>query len=375
MKKSAWWVVGIVVLAVIAIVAVSSSGKNSSQNGPIKIGVILPLSGDAATFGEPIGNGIRLAAKQINDAGGVNGKQIDLQFEDSKCDGQAAVSAAQKLINVDGVRFIIDDVCSGDVLANASVIDSAKVLAISPGATSPKISGVSQFVFRNAPSDAGRGVAIAALVMKSYKAPAIISEKTDYSQGLHDTYVAELTKQGMKTVSDETFGSDTTDFRSILLKVKASNPDVVFLNPQIPENLVRLATQARNIGIKAQFVASEFNDPTVTAAGTATEGMIIAVAPGLSQAGKGGELLAAYKTAYGTDATYPYYVGAAYDDLHLFVQGIDQVGNEPIKVRDYLHGLKSYQGTIGTYSFDSNGDIIGITFVFQKVVNGKAVNI
>lgn len=374
MKKAVWWVIAIVVV-ILVIVGVSSNSKKPSETGPIKIGVVLPLTGDAGAYGEPISNGIRIAIKEVNDAGGVNGRPIEGIYEDGKCDGQAAVSATQKLINVDGVRFLIEGICSSEVLASASVVDAAKVVTLSPGATSPKISGISSYVLRNAPSDAGRGVAIADLLARNFKSPAIISEKTDYSQGLHDTYVAELNKLGMRVVADETFDTNATDYRSILLKIKTANPDAVFLNPQTPQNLVRLATQARTLGINAQFFASEFNDPIVTGAGKPTDGMIIAVAPGLSSGGKGGALLSTYKATYKSDATYAYYVGAAYDDLKLFAQAIGQVGEDSTKVRDYLHSLKSYDGTIGSYSFDKNGDIVGINFVFQKVSGGKTVEL
>lgn len=374
MKKILLWVV-VLIIVVVVLIAISKGNSKPAATGPIQIGVILPLSGDAGAYGEPISNGIRIAIKEVNDAGGIDGRQIQGIFEDGKCDGQAAVSAAQKLVNVDGVKFLIDGVCSSEVLASAPIVDAAKAVTLSPGATSPKISGISPYVLRNAPSDAGRGVAIADLLAKSFKSPAIISEKTDYAQGLHDTYLAELNKLGFKVVADETFDTNATDFRSILLKIKTANPDAVFLNPQTPQNLVRLATQARTMGINAQFFASEFNDPIVTGAGKPTDGMIIAVAPGLSSQGKGGDLLKAYKAAYSADATYPYYVGAAYDDLKLLAQAIGQVGEDPSKVKDYLHSLKSYEGTIGTYSFDSNGDIVGISFVFQKVLGGKAVNL
>jgi len=373
MKKTVLWLIGLIIIVII-IVAISGSSK-PSNTGPIKIGFIGPLTGDTATFGEPVSNGIRLAEKEIDATGGINGRQVQVIYEDGKCDGPTAVSAVQKLVNVDGVKFIIGGVCSGEVLATASITDAAKVLVISPSATSPKISGISQYVFRNAPSDAGRGIAIADRLALTFKKPAIISEQTDYSQGLHDTYVAELNKKSLKIVADETYDSNTTDFRSVLLKLKSAQPDAIFLNPQSPANLVRLAKQARAIGINAQFVASEFNDPTVAGAGPATEGMLIAVAPDLSSEGKGGDLLKSYKAAYGKDATYPYYVGAAYDDLNLFVQGIKQNGEDTTKVRDYLRDLKGYDGTIGTYSFDSNGDIVGITFTFQKVSNGKVVSI
>ena len=372
MKKAIWWIVGIVV---VILIIVSMRGSNT-ETGPIKIGFIGPLTGDAAAYGEPVSNGIRLAEKQINASGGIAGRPVQVIYEDGKCDGPTAVSAAQKLINVDGVRFIIDGVCSGEVLATAPIIDKAKILAISPGATSPKISGVSKYIFRNAPSDAGRGVAIADMLAGSFKSAAVISEKTDYAQGISSTFISELQKKNVTLTANEMFSSDTTDFRSILTKIKQTKPDAILIDPQTPANLVRIAQQARALGITAQFFASEFNDPTVTAGGSAVEGMLIAVAPGLSStSGKGKDFLDAYKAEFGKDASYPYYAGAAYDDMNLFASGITQNGNNSDKVRDYFLKINGYTGSIGTYSFDQNGDLAGISFVFQKIVGGKLINL
>lgn len=372
MKKTLLWVIGIVV---VVIIVVSVANKKQSETGLIKIGFIGPLSGDAAVFGEPVVNGIKLAEKRINEEGGINGRQVSVIFEDGKCDGAVAVSAAQKLINIDGVKFMIDGVCSGEVLATAPVVDSAKVLIISPSATSPKISGISPYVFRNAPSDAERGKAIANLLMKTYKRPAIISEQTDYSQGISSTFISELQDNNVVLVANETYASDITDFRSILTKIKQAKPDAILFNPQTPANLIRLVQQAHTLGIVAQFYTSEFNDPTVVGAGSSVEGMIIGVAPGLSNEGMGKDFLDAYKSVYGKEATYPYYAGAAYDALRLFADGIAKNGYDSTKVRDYLLNLKNYDGIIGKYSFKSNGDVSGIGFVFQKVVNGKLISV
>ncbi|MFA6432224.1 MAG: ABC transporter substrate-binding protein [Candidatus Paceibacterota bacterium] len=372
MKKSIWWIVGIVVVILI-IVAVSN--KRPSETGPIKIGFIGPLSGDAAGVGEPVANGVRLAEKEINDAGGIKGRKIQVFYGDGKCDGPTAVSVAQKMISMDGVHFIIGGICSGEVLAAAPILEAAKVLSISPGATSPNVSNAGDYVFRNAPNDADRGVSLADYAAEHFTRIAAISEQTDYSQSLKKSFVDQLNVKGIQLVADETYNSESTDFRSILLKLKTAKPDVIFLNPQSPANLIRLAQQARTTGITAQFIASEFIDAQVMAAGAAVQGMIVSVAPGLSAEGRGGELLTAYKAMFGKDADYPYYVGAAYDNLHIFADGIAKYGEDTTLIKDYLYALEDYPGTIGTYSFDDDGNVVGVGFVFQKIVDGKAVPI
>src|SRR4051812_38203363 len=114
MNKSAkmmWSVVGVVV--VIGLVWWGMA-KNNASASVIKIGAIGPFTGDAAVYGQPMQNTIKLAVDQLNAAGGINGKQIEMVYEDGKCDGQDGASAAQKLVNVDGVQSIIGGFCSGE---------------------------------------------------------------------------------------------------------------------------------------------------------------------------------------------------------------------------------------------------------------------
>ncbi len=357
-----WWLMG------------HGSASKVAETGPIKIGFIGPLTGDAAVIGEPIQNGIKLAVTEINQNGGINGRQIEAIYEDGKCTGKDAVSAAQKLITVDQVKYIVGGVCSSEAFGFAPITSAAKVVVIMPGASAPKLSGVSPFVVRNNPNDNAPGIALADYLAKSYKNVAILSEQTDYAQGMKAVFVGEMQKNGL-SVSSEDYNGDATDFRAVLSKVKAVNPDALFINAQTPANLLRVASQARQLGISAQFVSAAFNDPAVVGAGATTNGMVLADAPGLASAGNGPALIDAYKTAYGKEPTYAFYVGAAYDGIHLIAQAITSAGDDTTKVASYLHSLPSYTGTIGTYSFDQNGDIVGITSILQKIENGKLTNL
>ena len=379
MKKVFWVVVVLVVLGFIVWGGKSKDGEQAMQGentGPITIGFYGPLTGDAAAYGEVSKNGLAIAVEEINAGGGINGRQVNAVYEDDKCNGADAASAAQKLISVDKVKFIVAGSCSGGVLATASIVTDAKVLTLATLATSPKISGVSPYIMRNAPNDAARGVLLADHAKSAgYKKVAVISEQTDYAQALKETFLAQAAKNGLTVVANENFVSDTQDFKSILAKVKSGSPDAIFINPQTGAAFVRVAQQARQVGVNAPIVGSEFNGPEVTGAGSAVEGAMIAVAPGLASGASGEAFLTAYKKKFGTEPAYAYYSGASYDDMMLIAQGIRAVGDDPTKVRDYLKDLKGYTGTIGTYSFDDKGDVEGIGFVFQKITGGKAVDV
>ncbi len=367
-----------VVIALLVVFGIYSVLKKSTptETGPIKIGFIGPLSGDAASVGEPIKNGAELAVKEINANGGVNGRQIEMIYEDGACNGKNAASVAQKLVNIDKVKYIVGGICSPEAFGFYPIAVAAKVFTLMPGASAPKLSGVSPFVMRNNPNDNLVGVALADFLVKSYKNVYTITEQTEFAQGIEAVFLAQMQKNNLTNSGQQGFDSKTTDFRSILLKVKEANPDVVFINVQTPPSLLRIAQQARQLGIKSQFVSTSFGpDPAVQSGGSAVEGMIFADAPGLASEGKGKDLINKYKVAYGKDPSYAFYVGAAYDAVYLVSKAISSVGDDTNKVQEYMHKVSNYVGTIGTYSFDKNGDIMGIIPIFEKIVGGKLVRI
>ena len=214
-----------------------SSGQQQTQlQGSYKIGVMVPLSGDAAAYGLPIQKALKIALDEVNANGGVNGKKLEPIYEDSKCSPKDGNAAAQKLVNIDGVKIIIGGVCSGETLGAAPITESNKVILFSPSATSPDITKAGDFVFRDAPSDAYAGVIASNYAYNDLnsKKAAIISESTDYAQGLRKVFKENFARVGGEIVADETYNPEDTDFRTQVTKVKAANPDVVYLVPQAP---------------------------------------------------------------------------------------------------------------------------------------------
>jgi len=368
------WILGIVILAVLVWVGMSISNKAPAETGPIKIGAIMALTGDSAALGQPITNGIRLAEKEINENGGIGGRPLQIIYEDGKCNGKDAASAAQKLVSVDGVKFIVGAFCSSEVFGYAPVTNAAKVLTITPGGSAPDISTLGDYVFRNSTNDGGRGVVLADYTKNNYEKIAFITEKTDYTLGQRKAFGARADEIGLQIVADEELTSDTPDYRSALTRIKATDAEVMFINVQTEATLIRIAQQARALGITLPFIASELNSPAVAAAGDFLDGTIMAVAPGLATGERATKFLSAYKEAFGEDPLYTYYTGAAYDAVYLFAQGIERYGEDTDKIKDYLYNVE-YDGTIGRYSFDENGDVAGVGFVLQRLENGQFVNL
>src|SRR3989344_4743654 len=182
--KAILWLV-IILLIGWGIVAYSKNTKQESATGPIKIGVVLPLTGDAAVYGEPARNVYQMAVDEINKAGGVNGRELSLVVEDGKCNGKDAASAAQKLVNVDNVKVIIGGICSSESLAITPIAAEKKVAVFSPGSSSPALTNYSPYFFRNYPSDASQGKVLAEIAYndKNWRKVAFLQEQTDYALG------------------------------------------------------------------------------------------------------------------------------------------------------------------------------------------------
>jgi len=123
--------------------------RKPAEEEPIKIGAVLPLTGTESSWGADAKEGIELAVEEINSRGGIKNKKIEIIYEDGQCKPEPAVTAAQKLINVDRVSVIIGEICSSATLAIAPITETAKVVLISPGSASPKITEAGDFIFRN----------------------------------------------------------------------------------------------------------------------------------------------------------------------------------------------------------------------------------
>ncbi|MDB5259980.1 MAG: extracellular ligand-binding receptor, branched-chain amino acid transport system substrate-binding [Candidatus Nomurabacteria bacterium] len=368
-NKVMLWIAGIII--VIGVIFYFQSNSKENQSNTLKIGLIAPLSGDAAAYGEMGKNGASIAVEEINTAGGINGKQIEIIYEDGKCDAKAALNAAQKLINEDGVKYIVGGACSSETFAFVPLATASKVFVISFSASAPKLSGISKYFVRNYPNDNLVGIALAGHLSKKYKKVAVISEKTSYAQGVKDSFTAEAKNLGIEIVGAEDFDSTTVDFRTIILKIKSENPEIIFINPQSGSNTARIAKQIRQNGITIPLSGVNYTGPDVISGGSAVEGMEFAVPADVPKEGKGQEFLQKYNETYGRDPLYAYVAAAGYDDVYILKKAIESVGEDTNKVQDYIHNRLSFEGTLGKYSFDINGDLVGVGVIIQKIKNGK----
>lgn len=354
------------ILTVVAIAIVLIGGwwvvnQNTADQvqGPVRIGVIHPFTGDAAVYGEPMLRVLNLAADKINAEGGVNGYPIEFIVEDGKCDGTAAASAAQKLVNVDKVEVIIGGFCSGEALAAEPITTAAEVTLFSASASNPKLTGISPFFVRNYPSDSSQGVILAdAAIGKGMKNIAILQEQVDYAAGIYQVFDARIKERGGSTQKEE-YATEATDFRTSLTKLRAGNPDALFLIANSPASATRIFKQMQELGWSPTFLISDViaGDPvTIAEYVTLLEGGLAAEFGVDNNNPKFREVIDAYVAKYAVEPPFQAYVQAEYDAVFLVAEAVREVGYDGKKIAAWLHNVRNWQGASGLLSIGENGD-------------------
>ena len=369
-----WWVLVAVIIVGLGWWALGNKGGSTvSETGPIKIGVIGPFTGDAAVYGEPMRNTIQLAVDEINANGGIGERQVEVIFEDGKCDGTAGASAAQKLVNVDKVQSIIGGFCSGETIPSVPIAAEGKVVLLSPSASSPALTDISAYFFRDYPSDAKEGQVLAAVAnQKGYKTMAFIQEQTDYAAGLYGSFDKSFTALGGKTTNEQ-FPTSNTDFRSTLTKIKAQKPDALFIDTQTPAAADRILKQMSELGWKPQIFVSDvtMGDPdTLSKDKALLEGAIGAEFVPNATDPKLAKLLQDYKTKFNKDMPYVGYMACTYDAVYVLKDGIATVGNSGEKLAAWSRTIQNWAGASGLITIGSNGDRVS-GHQAEVVKNGK----
>lgn len=360
-KTVIWLVVLILIVGGLILYGSKSGGdKKAVSKEPIKIGVIAPLTGDGAVYGEPARNVYQLAVDEINTAGGINGQPIALVIEDGKCNGKDGTNAAQKLINVDNVQVIIGGICSGETIPSASVAQEKKVVLFSPGASSPDLTNISPYFFRNYPSDASQGKTIAEVANgKGWKKVAFLQEQTDYALGIFKAFSARFEELG-GTVLKEEAPTTTTDFRSILTKLKAAKADAIFVDTQTPAVSEKIFKQIQDLKWKPQIIVNDVtggNPSTVTAYKDLLEGALTAEFIADSNNPKFTKLLADYKAKYGVDLPYGTSYGTTeYDAIYMVRDALLVSGNNGEKIAAWSRTVKDWDGASGKVTIKADGD-------------------
>ncbi|MCG7336031.1 ABC transporter substrate-binding protein [Sporosarcina sp. ACRSM] len=344
----------------------TSSGESGESNDSetIKIGVNLELSGAVASYGTSEAAGIDLAVEEINAAGGIEGKQIEIVKIDNKSDNAEATSAAIRLAEQDKVVAIIGAATSGATVAQAQIANDKQVPLISPSGTSPSVTvredgGVNEYVFRTSFIDPFQGTVAANFAANELKVKnvAIYSDNaSDYSKGLAASFKKDFEAAGGKIVSNESYVAKDSDFRSTLTRIKSENPEFIFI-PGYYEEVGLIVKQAREMGIDVPLMGADGWDSPIL--------LDLAGADALNNTfttnhyssedpdGKIQEFSKKFEEKYGKapDA----FNALGYDTVYLLADAIQRAGGpDSTKIKDALAETKDLELITGLYSVDEN---------------------
>ncbi|MSR85644.1 ABC transporter substrate-binding protein [Candidatus Uhrbacteria bacterium] len=370
MSKKYW--IGIAVLVVI-VGGFLFIRSQQSQNQPIKIGALFPLTGGLASYGEPAQKMAVIAADKINQAGGINGRKLELDVQDHACDPKIALSTFQQLSTVKGIRIFTSVACSGTILSIAPVLEQNHAMLLGTIVTAAKISGVSPYVFRNWAQDSDEAKLMSEEMLKEgSKKVGVLYEETDYAKGFEASFEKFLVGSTIQVVH-ESFVSGATDMRTQLTKLKSENLDALLVVPQtvtsgdvILKQMSELKFQPRlfvtdNI-LKSKDLLTKYRS---VLEGALSGDYVMDQAPGLNA------VLTTYKTKYGKDCAPSNICAGVYDAVHLLAKAIGEKGYDAVAVSDYLK-TNSYSGVSGTISFDQKNDRANTHYTLFVIKNGIA---
>ncbi|NDV26887.1 ABC transporter substrate-binding protein [Desulfovibrio sp. JC010] len=352
--------IGVVLIAVVATALFAVAQNKKTHIEEIKVGAILPLSGDAAIYGEYTKKGILLGLDKINGQLAKENKKISVIFEDSKAMARYGVSAAKKLISSDNVVAIIDDSVSSVTLAVAPICEKNKVVLLATGATAPEISNAGTFIYRiwNSDSLEGKVVADYAHDKLGLKDVAILYVNNAYGKGLKSVFEQKFRENGGSVIASEAFDQGENDFRLILSKVAKKSPSAIYL-VAYPEEAAGIFKQAKILNINTKWIGTVAIADKALLAKVKEYGFSLYY-PFPSQADSSNpfvaNFLSSYKKRYGHDVTPLADVG--YDSIILIGSSFLGTANGAgVDVKKYFDKMSESYMSSGLIEFDENGDV------------------
>lgn len=332
-----------------------------AADASVTIAVAGPLTGTAAQDGNDIKNGAILAAEAINAKGGIKGKKIELVFEDDRSDPKEAASIANKLANDKKVLAVIGHYNSSCTLAGAPIYNKAHLIEVSAGSTSPAISKAGPYTYRVIVTDAFQGDFVARWMVKDagYKKIAILYENDDYGLGIKDALAAKVAQYGGQVVGVESYYvGETKDFAPYITKLRALNPDALFIGGLYNEGAL-IAKQGADVGWTPPIFGVDglYSPALVQLGGKATEGVRVSgfYHPALTDP-MVQTFVKDFKTKFNAEpGTYGAF---GYDAMLVLADAVDKASAPTREAVNEALAKTKVKGVTGLNVFDENGDVI-----------------
>ena len=349
--------------AMAAAISVSLAGCNKpatpgADASTIKVGEFASLTGSEATFGQSSHNGTQQAVDEINAAGGVLGKRLDLLTEDNQSQAGMSATVVRKLISSDGVAAVLGEVASSRSLEAAPICQETKIPMISPASTNPKVTEAGDYIFRVCFIDPFQGTVMANFARKTLKLQnvAVLTEvSSDYSLGLAKFFKQGFSADGGKIVAEGNYSHGDKDFSAQLTAIKASNPDGIFL-PGYYTEVGLIVLQAKQLGLNCPIFGGDGweSSSLVPIGGAALEGDYFSThfspddtSPAVQN------FVKAYQDRY--HETPDAMAALGYDSAMILADAMKRAGSaDAAKVRDALAATKDFHGVTGVISMDAN---------------------
>ena len=366
----------------------------------LKVGALMPMTGDLQAYGESSRNGVELAISEINDAGGVMGEPVVLEISDTQTEPQAGVDAAQRLVSVQGVSAIVGALSSGVTIPVASSVSSVEgVPQISNASTSPVMTDLddNDFLFRTTPSDAFQGVALASVAVENgVDSAAILYINNDYGEGLANAFADAFEAAGGTVVGSNGYEPGQASYRGDLSAVSDGESPLLLIG--YPENGQTILRQALEGGYFSDFFFTDGMKSPVIVENLGAEflnGSFGTAAEARDDTDAAQHFRSAYEQAYGEVPPVPY-IDTAYDAVYsIALAAVAADSTDPAAIRDHLRAINdpdgeivgpgefaeavdrleagesiNYQGASGSVDFDANGDVGG-TFAHWVIEDGE----
>ncbi|ADO69038.1 ABC transporter substrate-binding protein [Stigmatella aurantiaca] len=346
-----------------------------ANSGTLLLGVATALTGGQATFGISTRNGVELAIKEANAAGGVKGQKVAMKVYDNQGKPEESAQAVSRLITQDKVLVILGDVASSNSLAMAEKAQPAGVPMISPASTNPAVTEKGDYIFRVCFIDPFQGFVMAKFARETLKTAnvAVLQDnKSAYSIGLTEVFVRKFTEMGGKITTTESFSQGDTDYRAQLTAIKKTQPDAIYV-PGYYSEVGIIARQARELGLKVPLLGGDGwdSEKLFELGGSAIQGSYFSnhYSPDNKEP-RVQKFVADYKAAYGgvPDAL----AALGYDAANVAIDALKRAPDTSgPAVRDAIAQTKNFPGIAGTITLDDKRNAVKSAVVL-KVGDGKA---
>lgn len=377
----------VLTLALLGASCAQSSPTDQRDRSPIKIGFFGDRSGPTFNFGQSAYNGVLMAASEINQEGGINGRQIDVVIEDDRGSPEEAARKTAKLIDQDKVIAIIAGGTSGNSRAAAPKAQASHIPFISPSSTDPAVTQTGDYIFRACFVDSFQGEVMAIFAFNTLKAQtaAILFDfNSPYGRGLTEYFELSFGKLGGEIVSRLSYTQGDSDFKGQLSTIRSAEPDVIYI-PGYYGDVAVIAKQARMIGLTQPLLGGDgWDAPELwQLGGDALNGAYISTHYSIDDPSPAiQKFVQAYKQRYG-NLLPDSHAALAYDAARLLADAIARAGTtESSKLRDALAQTKDFHGVTGIISIDENRNAVkpavvlrlqDVRFIYQETIKPDIV--